>query len=75
MSKMIKQKLKIEGMHCSSCAMNIDFDLEDLDGVRTAKTSYARQESEVEFDEEKLTTNDVLKSIEKTGYKAQIINS
>lgn len=55
--------------------MNIDFDLEDLDGVRTAKTNYASQESEVEFDEEKLTTNDVLKSIEKTGYKAQIINS
>ncbi len=71
MSKIIKKKLKIEGMHCSSCAMNIDFDLEDLDGVKTAKTNYAKQESEVEFDEEKVKIEDILKSIEKTGYKAQ----
>jgi len=25
-----KQKIKIVGMHCSSCAMNIDGDLEDF---------------------------------------------
>ena len=40
---MKKIKLQIQGMHCSSCAMNIDFDLEDLDGVKSAKTSYAKQ--------------------------------
>jgi|JRYC01.1.fsa_nt_gb copper chaperone CopZ len=72
MSKNIKKKLKIEGMHCSSCAMNIDFDLEDLEGVKTAKTSYAKQESEVEYDEDKVKIEDIIESIEKTGYKAQL---
>lgn len=72
---MKKIKLKIDGMHCTSCAMNIDFDLEDLEGIKSAKTSYAKQESEVEFDEEKVGAEDVLKSIEKTGYKAQLILS
>lgn len=71
MSKIVKEKLKIEGMHCSSCAMNIDMDLEDLEGVKEASTNYAKQVSEVEFDEEKVQIEDIIKSIEKTGYKAQ----
>lgn len=60
-------KLKIEGMHCSSCAMNIDFDLEDL-GVKSAKTNYAKQETEVEFDEEKISEEEIKQTIKKTGY-------
>ena len=69
MSKIIKRKLKIEGMHCSSCAISIDFDLEDL-GVKNVKTSYAKQETEVEFDEEKIKPQKIINQIKKTGYKA-----
>ncbi len=67
---MTKIKLKIDGMYCSSCAMNIDFDLEDLDGVKSVKTSYAKQVCEIEFDEKKIQTVMVLKTIKKTGYSA-----
>jgi Cu+-exporting ATPase len=67
MSKVI---LKIEGMHCSSCAMNIDFDLEDLKGVKTAKTNYAKQNSEVEFDEDLIQPHEIVEQIKKTGYRA-----
>ena len=70
---MIKKKLKIEGMHCSSCAMDIDMGLEDLNGVKEARTSYSKQESEVEFDEEKLGLKQIIKAIEKSGYKANIL--
>lgn len=69
---MIKKKLKVQGMHCSSCAINIDFDLEDLEGVKSAKTSYARQECEVEFDPEKLEEKKILETIKKTGYTATL---
>lgn len=71
MSKIIKKKFKIEGMHCTSCAMNIDFDLEDLEGIKSANTNYAKSETEVEFDEEKIGVTQIVKSIEKTGYKSQ----
>lgn len=67
---MIRKKLKIEGMHCSSCAMDIDMELEDLDGVKEARTSYAKQEAEVEFDDNKLGLDQIIKAIEKSGYKA-----
>lgn len=69
---MTTKKFKIEGMHCTSCAMNIDFDLEDVPGVKSVKTSYAREECEVLFDEERVDIKVVVETIEKTGYKAQI---
>jgi copper chaperone CopZ len=68
---MKKIKLDIKGMHCSSCAMNIDFDLEDIDGVKSAKTSYAKQVTEVEFDEDKIKEKDIKDQIKKTGYEAK----
>lgn len=67
---MIKKKFKIEGMHCTSCAMSIDMDLEDLDGVKQSNTSYAKMETEVEFDEEKVTDQNIIEIIEKLGYSA-----
>jgi len=68
---MKKINLKISGMHCSSCAMNIDFELEDLGGVKSAKTNYAKAICEVEFDEEKVNLEDVVKTIKKVGYKVE----
>ena len=73
MSKIIKKKLKINGMHCTACSMNIDFDLEDLEGIKSAKTNYAKQESEIEFDEEKVNLAKIIETIKKTGYEAQVL--
>ncbi len=67
---MMKTKLKIEGMHCTSCAMNIDFDLEDLSGIQRAQTSYAKQETEVEYESEKIQMDAIISQIKKTGYIA-----
>lgn len=73
MNTTIKLKLKINGMHCSSCAMNIDFDLEDLEGVKSARTNYAKSISEVEFDADKISEDDVVKQIRETGYDASVM--
>jgi copper chaperone CopZ len=73
---MKKIKLKIEGMHCTSCAMNIDGDLEDnVKGIKSSNTNYAKSETEVEFDEEKVKLDQIIKQIKETGYKAQQISS
>lgn len=71
----VKKKFTIDGMHCTACAMNIDFDLEDLKGVISAKTNYAKQVSEVEFDEATVKVEEIIKSIQKTGYKAILLES
>lgn len=69
---MKKVKLRIKGMHCTSCAMNIDFDLEDLTGVESARTDYAREFTEVEFDESRVKVQDLISTIKKTGYEADV---
>ncbi len=57
-------------MHCSSCALTIDMDLEDLDGVKKSQTSYAKAELEVEFDPQKVSDDLILETIKKSGYEA-----
>lgn len=71
MTKIVKEKVKIGGMYCTACALLIDGDLEDLPGVKSAKTSYAKSETEIEFDETQLNLNQVISVIEKTGYNVK----
>lgn len=70
---MKKVKLKINGMHCTSCAMNIDFDLEDLDGVKESRTNYVKQVTEIEFDSSKIKEEILIETIKKTGYLAEVV--
>lgn len=68
---MKKLKLKITGMHCTSCAMSIDGDLEDyVKGVKSVKTSFAKQVCEVEFDENQVSVEIIINQIKETGYVA-----
>jgi len=62
----------ISGMHCTSCAMNIDGELEDTDGIQESKTSYAKEQTEVTFDAEKVTENEIIAVIKKLEYQAQV---
>ncbi len=63
---------KIKDMHCAACAMNIDGELEDTEGVLSAATNYAKAETKVEFDEEKIGTDRLLEAIKKAGYTVVI---
>lgn len=67
---MKKVVLSITGMHCTSCSVLIDTVLEELDGVKSAKTSYADQKVEVEFDPQKVTVTEFITAIKSEGYEA-----
>jgi copper chaperone CopZ len=71
---MKKIRLKVDGMHCTSCAISIDGELEDTEGVKEAKTNYAKQETEVTFEPEKISEQkiiSVIKSID-NKYDAEV---
>lgn len=63
------QKIKISGMHCSSCAMNIDNSLEEIPGVISSKTNYAKGETEIVFEPGKVNAAAAKKAIESLGYR------
>jgi copper chaperone CopZ len=71
---MIKKIFKILDMHCTACAMNIDGELEDTEGVKQSNTNYAKAQTEVEFDEEKLNEEKIIKIIKIAGYNATLAN-
>jgi copper chaperone len=64
-------ELKVDGMHCASCSMNIDGELEDLDGVVEASTSYAGQKTKVTYDQSKTDKAKLIATIEELGYKVE----
>ena len=64
----MKNIFKISGMHCASCATIIDLDLEDLKGIESAKTYYAKSELSVEYDEKLISEKEIITSIKKSGY-------
>ncbi len=67
---MIKKVFKITGMHCTSCAMNIDGELEDTGKVKDVKTNYAKAITEVEFDTDHISEIEIIEIIKKVGYDA-----
>lgn len=64
-----KTVIKISGMHCVSCSMNIDGELEDTEGVLEANTSYPKQQTEVTYNSDKITPDKIRKIISNLGYK------
>ena len=72
--KQVKKKFKITDMHCTSCAILIDGDLEDLEGVILSKTNYAKAETEIEYDSQKVNEKKLVEVIKKIGYSAIPVN-
>ncbi|MBP9700017.1 heavy-metal-associated domain-containing protein [Candidatus Woesebacteria bacterium] len=60
----------IKGMHCPSCALNIDGALEDTPGIKSASTSFAKARVFVEFDPTTISEETIKKVIQEQGYQA-----
>ena len=58
---------KVEGMHCTSCAMSIEWSLEDL-GVEKCACSYAKSCVEIEYEPDKITQEKLKEAIVRAGY-------
>jgi P-type Cu+ transporter len=69
---MTRKQFRIEGMHCVGCAMTIDSALEDLHGVVSASTSYAKQIANVVYDDSKVTEEQVVEAVREAGYRATL---
>ncbi len=66
---MKKKGIQIIGMHCASCAMNIETTLKKMKGISSASVNFATEKAHVEYDENALIEGDIAKAIEKLGYK------
>ncbi len=65
---MIKQTLKIKGMHCASCASIIEKKVSKLDGVGQVNVNFSTEKVGIEFDDKKISIKQMNDEIEKLGY-------
>ncbi|MBI2268627.1 MAG: heavy-metal-associated domain-containing protein [Candidatus Blackburnbacteria bacterium] len=72
MTTIVKKRFKVDGLNCTACAILIDGELENTEGVKCASTNYAKAECEVEFDETKVEEKDIKKIIESLGYTVNL---
>ncbi|OGU40932.1 MAG: heavy metal transporter [Ignavibacteria bacterium RIFOXYB2_FULL_35_12] len=72
----IKAKLEIEGMTCTSCEQSVDYALKSEKGVLSAESSYKTGIAFVQFDDTKVQPEQLKKAVEnKVGYKVKKIQT
>jgi len=68
--KIQKKEYNISGMHCASCALTIEGNLQKTKGVKSANVNFATQKATVEFDKRAGDDQKILEIIKKSGYQA-----
>jgi len=69
---MKKIKILIEGMHCASCANNVEKSLKKVPGVKEVSVSIIGKKAFVEIDE-KINQEELKKAVLRAGYKVTSI--
>ena len=67
---MIKKTFKVPDMTCSNCAMKLESLEDTLEGVREINASYHKLTMAIEYDETKLTEEQIIAAVKKKGYTA-----
>ncbi|AGB41172.1 cation transport ATPase [Halobacteroides halobius DSM 5150] len=63
--------LYLEDLACPDCAQKIGQILNKQEGVAEAEVHYTTSKAKVEFDEDKVTIDDLKKAVASTGYHVQ----
>ncbi len=61
----MKKTFDVKGMHCASCAANIQKKVSALDGVESCEINYATGTANVSYDEAKVDVDHMNHPIEK----------
>ncbi len=61
--------LKLQGMHCASCVMNVENFLKRLDGVFEVRADLTTQTARINYDKSKVSVEDFEKVIDSLGFE------
>ena len=67
---MLKKTFIIPDMTCSNCAIKLESLEDTLAGVKEINASYHKLEMVIEYDESKLTDEQIITAVKKKGYTA-----
>ncbi len=64
-----KKILKIQGMHCATCVVNIENALNKEKGVVLARVNLVTEKANIQFDTEKINLKKIKSLVSDLGYK------
>ncbi|UJR09414.1 hypothetical protein I4U23_013655 [Adineta vaga] len=67
--------LRVQGMHCNSCVMNITQTIEDLPGIHHIKVSFDDQSANILYDPNIIILSIIIKEIESLDFQVAVIPS
>lgn len=67
---MTTQTFSVPDMNCTACVMHIEAIEDDLDGVLSIDASYKKLRMVVEYDESKVSQDQIIQAVQHTGYTA-----
>ena len=67
---MLKKTFNVPDMHCSNCSMKLESIEDELAGIKEINASYHKQQMVVEFDETKVSEEQIVAAAKKKGYQA-----
>ncbi|MEO8355802.1 MAG: cation transporter [Chloroflexota bacterium] len=70
---MLKKTFKVPDMTCTNCAMKLESLEDTLDGVKEINASYHKLLMVIEYDEAKLTEEQIIAAVKKKGYQAVLV--
>jgi Cu+-exporting ATPase len=65
--------IDIVGMSCAACSARVEKALNKHEGVINAVVNLLQQKATIEFDTEKISVDELIKIIEKTGYEVPLV--
>nr|GEX82061.1 probable copper-transporting ATPase HMA5 [Tanacetum cinerariifolium] len=68
-------RILIKGMTCTTCSSTVESALRSVNGVLRAQVALATEEAEVHYDPRVVTHNQLLETIDDTGFEAILIST
>lgn len=71
----INVTLKIEGMECPNCALKLECIEDRLAGITSAEASYHKAQLKLEYNEAKVSMQQISAEVAKIGFKVVLIEN
>lgn len=69
----MQKNFSVTGMTCSACSARVQKSVEKLDGVENANVNLLKNSMTVNFDENKLSADEIITAVVSAGYGASVI--
>ncbi|MDL2246302.1 cation transporter [Methanobrevibacter sp. OttesenSCG-928-K11] len=68
---MVNEKIKVNGMHCGSCAFAVENSIKDLDGINDAKVDLDTGTVDLDYDSDKVSKTDIDEAVKEAGFSVE----